>query len=114
MQRMEETPPLKTQAPSLALADEGVGAGLMEGETGAVVLAGLSPRALDRSPPPLVVEAAQSPPPALALALKESGEGPLELLAGAGVDDGVDAAVEVAQPEDHFEHHPSGLQGREK
>lgn len=114
MQRAEEGPPLQAQAPALAPADEGVGAGLAEGEAGAAVLADPPARALDRRPPPLVVETAQGPPPALALALEQPSEGPLELLAGARVDDGVDAAVEVAQPEDHFEDHPRRLEGWEK
>lgn len=38
-----------------------------------------------------------------AAALKDTYEGLLELSAVAGVDDGVQAAVEVAQPEDHLE-----------
>lgn len=41
-------------------------------------------------------------------------EGPVELLAEAGVDDGVDAAVEVAQPKDHLEDGFRGLQRRKE
>lgn len=37
------------------------------------------------------------------LASEDAYEGQLELTVVAGVDDGVQAAVEVAQPEDHFE-----------
>ncbi|TNN62249.1 hypothetical protein EYF80_027513 [Liparis tanakae] len=37
------------------------------------------------------------------LASEDADEGQLELAVIAGVDDGVQAAVEVAQPEDHFE-----------
>lgn len=37
-------------------------------------------------------------------------EGPAELSVGAGVDEGVDAAVGVAQPEDHLEHSVGRLQ----
>lgn len=49
-----------------------------------------------------------------ALAPEDAHEGALELLAGARVDDGVEAAVEVAQPEHHFEHGVGGLQGGEQ
>lgn len=59
---------------------------------------------LDSCPPPLVVEATQDPPSLATLAPEEPSESPLELFAGAGVDHGVDAAVEVAQPKDHLEH----------
>ena len=70
--------------------------------------------ALDGRPPPLVVEAAQSAAAALAAAAQQAGEGAAELLAGAGVDHGVDAAVEVAQPEHHLEQRVGGLQRREQ
>lgn len=39
----------------------------------------------------------------LTLAPEDPNEGLLELTAVAGVNNGVQAAVEVAQPEDHFE-----------
>lgn len=39
------------------------------------------------------------------LAFQDANEGQLELAVVAGVDDGVEAAVEVAQPEDDFEEH---------
>ena len=39
----------------------------------------------------------------MTLAFEDADEGKLELAVVAGVDDGVQAAVEVAQPEDHFE-----------
>lgn len=41
----------------------------------------------------------------MALAFQDANEGQLELAVVAGVDDGVEAAVEVAQPEDDFEEH---------
>lgn len=49
-------------------------------------------------------------PPARALALvtlafEDANEGQLELAVVAGVDDGVEAAVEVAEPEDDLEEH---------
>lgn len=45
---------------------------------------------------------------------QEPGEGTLELFAGARVDHGVDAAVEVSQPEDDLEHRLRGLQRRKE
>ena len=39
----------------------------------------------------------------VAAAAQDTDEGHLELAAVAGVDDGVHAAVEVAQPEEHLE-----------
>lgn len=39
----------------------------------------------------------------VALAFQDADEGQLELPVVAGVDDGVEAAVEVAEPEDDFE-----------
>lgn len=69
---------------------------------------------LDSCPPPLVVEATQDPLSLVTLALEEPGERPLELFTGAGVDHGVDAAVEVAQPKDHLEHSFGWLQCREE
>ena len=41
--------------------------------------------------------------PAVTLGAQDANEGQFELAAVAGVDDGVQAAVEVAQPEDHLE-----------
>lgn len=58
--------------------------------------------------------AAATPAATAALAPKDTHEGALELLAGARVDDGVEAAVEVAQPEHHLEHGVRGLQGGEQ
>lgn len=55
-------------------------------------------------------------PPALLLfllmaaALEDADEGLFELSAVAGVDDGIQAAVEVAQPEDHLEERLRGTQ----
>lgn len=80
-------------------------------------------RALQRAaarPRPVGVGAvAQATTPAAtaagaALAPEDAQEGALELLAGARVDDGVEAAVEVAQPEHHLEHGVRGLQGGEE
>lgn len=48
-----------------------------------------------------------------ALASENAGEGLLELAAEAGVDDGVDAAVEVAQPEGDLKNGVGRLTGRE-
>lgn len=76
-----------------------------------LIIARLIPRhSLDGSPPPLVVKAAKHPTLLVTLAPEEPGESPLELFAGAGVDHGVDAAVEVSQPKDHLEHSFRGLQ----
>lgn len=69
---------------------------------------------LDSCPPPLVIKAAQDPLSLVTLAPEEPSEGALELFAGAGVDHGVDAAVEVAQPEDHLEDSFGWLQSWEE
>lgn len=53
----------------------------------------------------VVVDAPDGTSSPVALALEQPDEGSLELLAGAGVDDGVHAAVEVSQPEDDLEDH---------
>lgn len=56
-----------------------------------------------------------APAPATpALAAQEAEEGALELAAGAGVDERVHAAVEVAEPEDYLEDAFRGLQLREQ
>lgn len=68
----------------------------------------------DSCPPPLVIEAAQDPLSLVTLTPEEASESSLELFAGAGVDHGVDAAVEVAQPKDHLEHSIRWLQCREE
>lgn len=65
-------------------------------------------------PVPLAVQAPGRMPPPAALALQQPGEGSLKLLAGARVDDGVYAAVEVTQPEDHLENHVRRLDRREE
>lgn len=70
--------------------------------------------ALDGRAPALVVEAPQDPAAAVALAAEEAGEGALELFAGAWVDDRVNAAIEVAQPEDDLKDHVRWLQCREE
>lgn len=62
----------------------------------------------------VVVDPPDGPWPPVALALEQPDEGALELLAGAGVDDGVHAAVEVSQPEDDLEDDFRGLQGWEE
>lgn len=111
LQRGEEVPALHVEAAALAAVGEhGAAARLADSEARAVLPTRVPSRGLDRRAPALVVEAAQDTPAALALAAEQAGEGALELLAGAGVDDGVDAAVEVAQPEDDFEHDLRGLQ----
>lgn len=69
---------------------------------------------LDSRPPSLVIEATQDPLSLVTLAPEEPSESPLELLAGAGVDHGVDAAVEVAQPKDHLEYSFGWLQCRKE
>ena len=46
----------------------------------------------------------------MALAPEDADEGHLELAAVAGIDDGIHAAVEVTQPEDHFEEGIWGAQ----
>lgn len=60
------------------------------------------------------VSVAVGPPAQLlapvALASQDLDESPLELLAGAGVDDGIQAAVEVAKPKNHLEDRFRGLQ----
>lgn len=48
-----------------------------------------------------------------AVTMEHVVEGFLELLAEARVDDGVDAAVEVTQPEGYFKDGFRGLTGRE-
>lgn len=64
--------------------------------------------------PTLIVEPAQDAAPPLALATQKTGECALEFLARAGVNYGVNATVEVAQPEDYFEHHLRRLQSWEE
>lgn len=60
------------------------------------------------------VSVAVGPPAQLlalvALAPQDLDKGSLELLAGAGVDDGIQAAVEVAKPKNHLEDRFRGLQ----
>lgn len=48
-----------------------------------------------------------------ALAAEHAGKGFLELTAEAGIDDGVDAAVEVAQPEAYLKNGLRRFIGRE-
>lgn len=62
----------------------------------------------------VVVDPPDGPSAPVALALEQPDERALELLAGARVDDGVHAAVEVPQPEDDLEDDFRGLQGREE
>lgn len=101
LQWREEVPGLQAKGP--ALAQEGAAAGAVKRETSPVVPTAVSPgplwRVWPRTPngraPPLVVEPPQDSPPLVALAAEEACEGPLELLAGAWIDDRVDAAVEV-------------------
>lgn len=73
-------------------------------------------RATGRSPPVVAVDAPEGTAAAAAvtLAAQEAEEGALELAAGAGVDERVHAAVEVAKPEDDLEHALGRLQLREQ
>lgn len=88
--------------------------GLADGKARLVVAPLIPCHSPNGCPPPLVVEAAQEPLPLSALTSQEPREGALELLAGTRVDHGVDAAVEVTQPEDDLEHRLRGLQRREE
>lgn len=58
----------------------------------------------------VVIDTPDGPSSPVALALEKPDESSLELFAGAWVDDGVHAAVEVSQPEDDLEDHFRGLQ----
>lgn len=84
-------------------------------DPGPQVRLGASHGAVHGGPSPVVVvDAPDGTSSPVALALEQPDEGSLELLAGAGVDDGVHAAVEVSQPEDDLEDHFRGLQGWEE
>lgn len=73
---------------------------------GPQVRLGVLHTAVHRGPSPVVVvDTPDGPSSAVALALEQPDERSLELLAGAGVDDGIHAAVEVSQPEDDLEDH---------
>lgn len=56
-----------------------------------------------RGSPVVAIDAPQASAASAALAAEEAQEGALELAAGAGVDERVHTAVEVAQPEDDLE-----------
>ena len=87
----------------------------MAGEAGVVVVSAVpTGGALDGGPPALVIEATQDSPAPVTLTPQEASERSLELFTGAGVDDWVDAAVKVAQPEDHLKHGVRRLQGWEE
>lgn len=86
----------------------------MHGVTGLVVSPLISCHSLDSCSPPLVIEAAQDPSFVVTLAPEEASESPLELFAGAGVDHGVDAAVEVSQPKDDLKYRFRWFQCREE
>lgn len=58
----------------------------------------------------VVIDAPYGSSSAVALALEQPDESSLELFAGARVDDGVHAAIEVSQPEDDLEDNFGGLQ----
>lgn len=77
----------------------------MKGETGLIVTLGACGWAPEGCAPALVVKAAQAASSAMALAAKQASEGALEFFTRAGVDDRVNAAVKVTQPEDDFKHH---------
>lgn len=119
LERGKESPPLEVQSPPFAGSFQGARVqheGAVErGDPRPGLPLGALARPVHGGPSPVVVvDPPNGPPPPPALALEEAGESPLELFARARVDDGVDAAVEVAQPEDNFEEHPRGLQGREE
>lgn len=61
----------------------------------------------------VAVHPPEGPPLPAALAFQQPDESPLEFFARTWVDDGVDTAVEVAQPEDDLENDLRGLQRRE-
>lgn len=81
----------------------------MKGKSRAVVSVRVLPGSSHGCSPALVVEPAQGAAAPLALAADQTGEGTMELLARAGVNYGVNATVEVAQPEYYFEHCLRGL-----
>lgn len=58
----------------------------------------------------VVVGLPPGPFPVLPLTAEDADEGQLELAVVARVDDGVEAAVEISQPEDDFEEDLRGVQ----
>lgn len=103
MQRWKQAPSFETQRLPFPFVKKRATKGLMHRIAGTVVSPLILCHSLDSCPPPLVIKATQDSLSFVTLALEEPGESALELFAGAGVDHGVDAAVEVAQPEDHLE-----------
>lgn len=114
LQRREQAPSLQARVAPVSLVTQRGAEGLAHREAWLVVSPLILCHSPDSCPPPLVVEAAQEPLPVATLTPQEPREGALELFAGARVDHGVDAAVEVSQPEDDLEHRLRGLQGREE
>lgn len=86
----------------------------MKGESRAVVSVRVPPGSPHGRSPALIVEPAQDAASPLTLAAQQTGEGALEFLARAGVNYGVNATVEVAQPKDYFEHRLRRLQSWEE
>lgn len=111
LQGRKEAPALRAKRPTLALTGiDGVSTLLVEGKYRAVVPMRVSFGSPHGRSPALVVETPDDATATMALTAQESGECALEFFAGTGVDYRVDAAVEVAQPEDYFEHHLRRLQ----
>lgn len=102
-------PSLEVQSPSLARSFQTAGVqyeGAVEGgDPGTGLPLRVSSRAVDGGPSPRVIINPPDGPLPTTLALEQTDESSFELFAGAGVDDGVHAAVEVAEPEDNLEGH---------
>lgn len=103
-------PSLEVQSPPLARSFQasGVqyeGAAVEGGDPGTGLPLQVLAGAVDGGPSPWVVVNPPDGPPPTTLALEQADESSFELFAGAGVDDGVHAAVEVAEPEDNLEGH---------
>lgn len=111
LERRQEAPPLQTQRAPFAFVQQRAAEGFVHGVARPIVPPLVPRHAFDGRPPPLAVEAPQNPPPLVALAPEQASESPLELLAGTGVNHGVDAAVEVAQPKYHLKYGVGRFQG---
>lgn len=109
VERREYPPPLQVQSLPPARSFQAAGVqheGAVEGgDLGTGLPLRVLARAVDGGPSPRVVINPPDGPPTTTLAPQQADERSFELFAGAGVDDGVHAAVEVAQPEDNLEGH---------
>lgn len=115
MQWWKQTPSLQTKRIAFTLVTQRAAAGFTHSIAGRIVSPLISCHSLHSPcPPPLVVEAAQEPLSMMTLTPEEPSECSLELFAGAGVNHGVDAAVEVTQPKDYLEHSFRWFQRREE